>query len=183
MKVAAGVLTLLVLSVSVSVLGICTSSDETAVQEFIEIPAGCTNILVGKDASATGRAMITYSCDGAPYGRVRIVPGQSYPAGSMLPIYENPVYGSYEQYLASMRSLRQVATIPQVQETYRYIDLIGWYGAHWAGMNEYGVSIFETTVGGRPELVNPQGVFGIGAQISPESSLLVLALQRSTTAR
>jgi len=163
--------------------GLCAWCDGATDGELHDIPASCTNILVGKDASASGRAMISYSCDGATYGRVQVVHGQTYPTGSTVVIYENPPYGAYEEYLALMRDLGAVGTIPQVERTFQYIDLIGWYGAHWGGMNEAGVTIFETTIGGRPELVNPQGIFGIGAQISPESSLLVLALQRASTAR
>jgi dipeptidase len=82
-----------------------------------------------------------------------------------------------------MNNPRMVVTIPQVQETYQYADLIGWYGSHWGGMNEYGVTLFESTIGGRSELVNSQGAFGVGAQTIPENSLLILALQRAKTAR
>ncbi len=181
MNATARVLTFLLLSVSV--VGLCAGSNEAASNGSVEIQASCTNILVGKNASASGRAMISYSCDGAPYGRVRVVPGETYPPGSMVSVYENPAYGSYAEYLTVMSDLAVTGVIRQVPETYQYIDLIGWYGGHWGGMNEHGVTIFETTIGGRPELVNPQGIFGIGAQTSPENSLLILALQRATTAR
>ena len=43
-------------------------------------------------------------------------------------------------------------------------------------MNEYQLSMSETTFGGRPELVNPQGLFSYG-------ELMMLGLQRTRTAR
>jgi len=151
--------------------------------ESLQVPTSCTNILVGRSASATGRAMISYSCDGGPYGRLRIVPSAEHAAGSTVDIFENAPPYSYVAYQDAMRTSQLVAQIPQVTKTYRYIDLIGWYGGHWAGMNQHGVTLFETTLGGRSELVNPQGIFGIGAQTVPENSLLILALQRAKTAR
>jgi len=177
MQTAAKLLLIVGLLLCLGIPAIAASSDR------MQLPTSCTNILVGKGASATGRAMLSYSADGGPYGRVCIVPACEHASGSTVSIFENAPRYSYQEYQDLMRDPPLVTRIPQVPETYRYIDLMGWYGSHWGGINEHGVTLFETTIGGRPALVNSQGAFGVGAQTVAENSLLVLALQRARTAR
>ena len=49
-------------------------------------------------------------------------------------------------------------------------------------MNEHAVTVGETTIVGRPELVCPEGMLRLGS-ICPEGGVMSLALQRATTAR
>jgi dipeptidase len=169
--------------VAASLICFLTAPSLQASANTVQLPTSCTNILVGKAASATGRAILSYTCDGGPYGRIRIVPAAEHQAGSAVSIFENTPAYSYEAYQEAVSELQLVGCIPQVPETYQYIDLIGWYGSHWGGVNEHGVTLFESTIGGRPELVNSRGIFGVGAQTVAENSLLILALQRAKTAR
>lgn len=115
---------------------------------------GCTNLLVTKGASADGSTMITYTADSYNmYGELYHYPAAKYPKGAMLDIYE-------------WDSGKYLGKIKQVAETYNVVG----------NMNEYQVVIGETTFGGRPELINPNGILDYG-------SLIYIALQRSKTAR
>ena len=115
----------------------------------------CTNLVVGKKASKDGSVIISYSQD--DYGSfepLRVIPAADHPAGSMHPLYH------YE-------SNNYLGEIPEVAHTYGIVGL----------MNEFQVSIHETTYGGREELVDTiSGLIDYG-------SLMVLGLQRSKTAR
>ena len=115
----------------------------------------CTNLIVGKKASKDGSVIISYSQD--DYGSfepLRVIPAADHPAGTMHPLYH------YE-------SGNYLGEIPEVAHTYGVVGL----------MNEFQVSIHETTYGGRTELTDTiSGLIDYG-------SLMVLGLQRSKTAR
>ena len=115
----------------------------------------CTNLVVGKKASKDGSVIISYSQD--DYGSfepLRVIPAADHPAGTMHPLYH------YE-------SNNYLGEIPEVAHTYGIVGL----------MNEFQVSIHETTYGGRAELTDTiSGLIDYG-------SLMVLGLQRSKTAR
>jgi len=112
---------------------------------------GCTSILVTKKASVDGSTMISYSCDGEFHPHLQIIPASDHPPGDM----------------AEIRGWRGVrGKIPQVPHTYKVVGLI----------NEHQLALGETTFGGRPELVNPDGLFHY-------YPLMLIALQRARTAR
>lgn len=115
----------------------------------------CTNLIVGKKASKDGSVIISYSSDDyGSFGYLRVIPAADHPAGTMHPIYH------YE-------SNNYLGEIPEVAHTYRVVGL----------MNEYQLTIHETTWGGREELVDTvSGLIDYG-------SLMVLGLQRAKTAR
>ena len=114
----------------------------------------CTNLIVGKNASVDGSTMITYSADAyGMFGELYHYPAAVYPKGTMMDIREWDT-GKY------------LGQIKQAPKTYNVIG----------NMNEYQVSIAETTFGGRPELVDSTGILDYG-------SLIYIALQRSTTAK
>lgn len=116
--------------------------------------AACTNFIVGKAASADGSVMCTYSAD--DYGMFQGLahyPAATHPKGAMRQIVDwdtNVRHGE----------------IPEAAETYNVVGNI----------NEYQVTIGETTFGGREEMVDTTGVMDYG-------SLIYVALQRSRTAR
>ena len=120
---------------------------------FVQAMA-CTNFIVGKKASADGSVMCTYNADS--YGAFFSLyhsPAVKHPKGEMLKIYDwdtNKYHGE----------------IPQAEETYNVIGNI----------NEYQVTIGETTYGGREEMVDTTGILDYG-------SLIYIALQRSKSAR
>ncbi|MEA2043573.1 MAG: C69 family dipeptidase [Bacteroidota bacterium] len=115
----------------------------------------CTNFLITKGASTDGSVMISYSADShVLYGELYYWPATDWPAGSMLKVYEWDT-GKY------------LGEIPQVPHTYNVVG----------NMNEYQVSIGETTYTGRKELGSQAGA------IMDYGSLMYIALQRSKTAR
>ena len=111
----------------------------------------CTSIIVTKGASKTGAVIITYSCDGAFVPGMRLTPAADYEPGATVTIRSR--HGGEKE-------------IPQVAHTYKVVGLI----------NEYQLSISETTFDGRLELVNPDGLFHY-------YQLMQITLQRARSAR
>jgi len=116
---------------------------------------GCTNFLITKGASVDGSTMISYAADShVLYGELYYWPAATYEDGTMLDVYEWDT-GKY------------LGKIKQAGQTYNVVGL----------MNEFQVSIGETTYGGLPELGKQPGA------IMDYGSLMFIALQRSKTAR
>ena len=114
----------------------------------------CTNYIVGKKASVDGSVMCTYSAD--DYGMFQPLchfPAGKHPNGTMRDIRD---WDSNEYH----------GQIPEAEETYNVVGNI----------NEWQVTIGETTFGGREEMVDSTGTLDYG-------SLIYIALQRSKTAR
>ncbi len=114
----------------------------------------CTNFIVAKGASTDGSVFCSYNAD--DYGMFQSLchyPAAKHAKGEMRKIYDwdtNQYHGE----------------IPEAPETYNVIGNI----------NEYQVTIGETTYGGREEMVDSTGILDYG-------SLIYIALQRSKTAR
>ena len=114
----------------------------------------CTNLIVGKAASADGSVIVSYSADSyGMYGYLCHYPAAVHAEGTWREILD-------------WESGRYTGRIPEAAQTYNVIG----------NTNEFQVTIAETTFGGREELVNPEGIIDYG-------SLIYLALQRSKTAR
>ncbi len=114
----------------------------------------CTNLIVGKAASADGSVIVSYSADSfGMFGHLYHSPAATHSQGEMLDIYD----WDTAQYLGQIK---------QVPKTYNVIGNI----------NEFQVTIGETTFGGRPELADSTGIIDYG-------SLIYIALQRASTAR
>lgn len=114
----------------------------------------CTNFIVGKKASADGSVICSYNAD--DYGMFTglcLYPASKHQKGEMRDIYDWDTRKYHGQ-------------IPEVAETYNVIGNI----------NEYQVTIGETTYGGREEMVDTTGIIDYG-------SLISIGLQRSRTAR
>ena len=115
----------------------------------------CTNFLISKGATIDGSTMITYAADSHTlYGELYYQPAQDYPAGALRDIYEWDT-GKF------------LGRIPQPAHTNSVIG----------NMNEFQVSIGETTFGGREVLFKQSGA------IMDYGSLIYVALQRAKTAR
>lgn len=114
----------------------------------------CTNLIVGKKASADGSVFCTYSCD--DYGMFR-----------QLDFYASATHAKGEMVdIVDLDTHQFHGRIPQAAETYKVVGNI----------NEYQVTIGETTFGGREEMVDSTGLFDYG-------SLMLMGLQRAKTAR
>ena len=116
--------------------------------------SACTNFIVGKNASADGSVFCTYSADSyGLYAHLRHYPAGTHAKGEVVKIYDydtNVCHGE----------------IPQAPVTYNVVGNI----------NEYQVSIGETTFVGREEMVDTTGIIDYG-------SLMYITLQRSKSAR
>ena len=126
-----------------------------AAASFSAIEAeACSNFIVGKKASADGSVICSYSAD--DYGMFQNLchyPAAKHAKGDMRKIFDwdtNKYHGE----------------IPEAAQTYNVIGNI----------NEWQVTIGETTYGGREEMVDSTGIMDYG-------SLIYVALQRSKTAR
>lgn len=179
-KVIAGILPL------VLVLALVATFAPSSAQAAETASRSCTDILVGKDATVDGSTIGTYSCDGARYAQIARIPGKHYRPGTMIPIYYTPDVYNYETYLEYLEYLKNptwIGEIPQVRRTNAYVNLQVWYFRDQVGgMNEYGLTIGETTIGGRYALRNSNGLLYIYTGLQ-QNSLMSLALQRAETAR
>jgi len=119
---------------------------------FMVLP--CTNYLVSKGATTDGSTMITYAADShIRYGELYWKPANVWPKNMPVTLYDRG-------------NNRPLGEIIQSRQTYQVLGF----------MNEYQVSIGETTFGGREELTDTTGIIDYG-------SLMFLALQRSKNAR
>lgn len=114
---------------------------------------GCTSLIAAKGATAEGSVIVTYAADSHTlYGDLASKPAADHPAGAMREIRD-------------WDSNRHLGEIPEVPHTYATVG----------NMNEHGVTIAESTWGGRPELK--------GSGMIDYGSLIYIALERSRTAR
>lgn len=116
--------------------------------------SACSNLIVGKKASVDGSVMVSYNADDyGMFGHLCHYPAGTHPKGSMRQIYDwdSGVYHG---------------EIEEAPVTYNVIGNI----------NEFQLSIGETTYGGREEMVDSTGILDYG-------SLIYVTLQRAKTAR
>ncbi len=132
-----------------------------------EADCGCTSIMVSKLASTDGSVMTAHSCDGNYRTWLQIEPRRVNPATARRPVYWGELRNETPD---DMRGLQLKGYIPEVAQTYRYFNVA------YPAMNEKGLAIGETTISGRRELRNDEGLFLI-------ENLQALALERTTTAR
>lgn len=127
----------------------------TIISAFAFISASaCTSFLVGKKASIDGSTFITYNQDSyGMYGSLGFYPAATHAKGTMRRIVD----GDTNHFLGA---------IPEATQTYSVVGNI----------NEFQVSIMETTFGGREELRDTTGIIDY-------VSLMTIALQRSKNAR
>ncbi|MBE0712349.1 MAG: C69 family dipeptidase [Candidatus Aminicenantes bacterium] len=138
-----------------------------AAQSWVEDPESCTSIQVGRLATVDGSVITCHTCDGGYRQWLNIVPHQKWPEKSMNKIYSGKMHTETS---TDLRGIVQLGEIPQVPETYRFMNTA------YPAMNEHGLVIGETTIGGRRELVNNEGMFMI-------EEIERLVLERCKTAR
>lgn len=114
----------------------------------------CTNLIVGKNASTDGSVICSYNAD-------------SY--GMFTGLYH---FSASKHQVGEMRKIfdwdsnRYLGEIPEAPETYNVVG----------NMNEWQLTIGETTYGGREEMCDSTGLIDYG-------SLIYITLQRAKTAR
>lgn len=125
-----------------------------AVMAMTASAEACTNFMVGKKASTDGSVICTYNAD-------------SY--GSYMPLYHYPAANHQKgdkRQVYEWDTNKYLGEIDEALETYNVVGNI----------NEWQVTIGETTYGGREEMVDSTGIIDYG-------SLIYITLQRAKTAR
>ncbi len=113
----------------------------------------CTSLIAAPGATAGGSSMITYAADSHTlYGALYHQPAADHAAGAMRDVVE-------------WDTGRHLGQIPEVKHTYSTMG----------NMNEHGLTIAESTWGGRPELE--------GSGLIDYGSLIYITLQRAKTAK
>ncbi len=113
----------------------------------------CTSLIAAAGATADGSTMVTYAADShVLYGELYNQPAADHPKGAMRKVID-------------WDSNKYRGEIPEVAHTYATIG----------NMNEHGLTIAESTWGGRHELA--------GSGLIDYGSLIYITLQRARTAR
>ena len=127
-----------------------------AITAAVALPAAalaCTSLIAGKKATTDGSVIITYAADSHTlYGELYHQPAADHAPGTMRTVTE-------------WDTGKLLGQIPEAPHTYRTLG----------NMNEHGLTISESTWGGRHEL-NGSGLIDYG-------SLIYITLQRAKTAR
>ena len=116
--------------------------------------SACTNFIVGKKASVDGSVICSYNAD-------------SY--GAFMKLYHFPAARHAKQDMRKVYDWDTNKYLGEIAEAEQTYNVIG-------NMNEWQVTIGETTFGGREEMVDSTGIIDYG-------SLIYIALQRSRSAR
>lgn len=127
----------------------------------------CTTIMVGKLASSDGSVMTSHSCDGNYRTWLEIYPHMKFSQGATHTVYSGMLH---TEAAWDMTMTETKGEIPEVSETYAFLNTA------YPCLNEKQLAIGETTIYGREELVNKNGMFYI-------EELEKIALQRCRTAR
>ncbi len=127
----------------------------------------CTSIMVGRLASTDGSVMTSHTCDGRYRTWLEVVPAMTFERDTVHPVY----WGTSQTEEAwDMTNVILKGEIPEVKSTYSYLNTA------YPCLNEKQLAIGETTIYGKQELINKDGLFLI-------EELERIALQRCTTAR
>ena len=127
----------------------------------------CTSIMVGRLASTDGSVITSHTCDGRYRTWLDIIPAVTEVKDTVHPVY----WGTLQTEAAwDMNNVTRKGGIPEAASTFAYLSTA------YPCLNEKQVAIGETTIYGRQELVNENGLFLI-------EELEKIALQRCSTAR
>jgi len=127
----------------------------------------CTSIMVGRLASTDGSVMTSHTCDGRYRTWLEVVPAMQFERDTVHHVY----WGTLQTEAAwDMTNVTHKGEIPEVRSTYAFLSTA------YPCLNEKQLAIGETTIYGRKELINTDGLFLI-------EELEKIALQRCTTAR
>ena len=127
----------------------------------------CTTIMVGRLASTDGSVMTSHSCDGNYRTWLEIYPHQKHENGIMHSVYAGMLHTEESWDMTKVILKGEIAEVP---ETYAFLNTA------YPCLNEKQLAIGETTIYGREELINADGMFFI-------EELEKIALQRCKTAR
>jgi len=127
----------------------------------------CTSIMVGRLASTDGSVMTSHTCDGRYRTWLEVVPAMKFARDTVHPVYWGTLF---TEEAWDMTNVTRKGEIPEVKETYAFLSTA------YPCLNEKQLAIGETTIYGKQELINKDGLFLI-------EELEKIALQRCNTAR
>jgi dipeptidase len=162
-KISSCIIFIIILSISISTQAQYSSIDP----DGPGYGENCTTIMVGKLASTDGSVMTSHTCDGNYRTWLEIFPHQKFDKETIHTVYEGMLH-TEESW--DMTKINKKGEIPEVRETYAFLNTA------YPCLNEKQLAIGETTIYGRQELINTDGMFFI-------EELQKIALQRCKTAR
>jgi dipeptidase len=127
----------------------------------------CTTIMVGRLASTDGSVMTSHTCDGNYRTWLEIYPHSKFEKGVMHPVYWGLLH---TEEAWDMSKVIKKGEVPEVIETFAFLNTA------YPCLNEKQLAIGETTIYGKEELKNENGLFLI-------EELEKIVLQRCKTAR
>lgn len=127
----------------------------------------CTSIMVGRLASTDGSVMTSHTCDGRYRTWLEVVPARNFSRDTIHPVYWGTLF---TETAWDMNNVTRRGEIPEVRSTYAYLSTA------YPCLNEKQLAIGETTIYGKQELINQDGLFLI-------EELEKIALERCCTAR
>ncbi len=127
----------------------------------------CTSIVAGREATVDGSVITSHTCDGNYRTWLDIIPAKKHEKGSSHPV----MWGTLNSETAwEETGVTKKGEIPEVESTYSYLSTA------YPCLNEKQLAIGESTIYGRKELVNTDGLFLI-------EELEKIALERCSSAR
>jgi dipeptidase len=127
----------------------------------------CTSIMVGRTASVDGSVMTAHTCDGNYRTWVEVVPSKKFEKGAMHPVYWGTLHTESAWDMTNVTKKGEIAEVPS---TYSFLSTA------YPCLNEKQLAIGESTIYGRKELYNSEGLFLI-------EELEKIVLERCATAR
>ncbi len=127
----------------------------------------CTSIIASKGATEDGSVITAHTCDSNYRTWVEIVTKKLFKPGETEPVFSGMLHNEEPW---DLRNIHEKGRIPAISETFAYLNTA------YPCMNEKQLAIGETTISGKTELVNKNGLFFI-------EELQRIALQRCSTAR
>ena len=128
----------------------------------------CTSIMAGRLATTDGSVITSHTCDGLYRTWLEIFPHTKHEKGTVHSVYSGMLVPGETSW--DMRNVTKTGEIPEAKETYAFLNTA------YPCLNEKQLAIGETTIMGRLELRNKDGMFYI-------EELEKIALQRCRTAR
>ena len=113
-------------------------------------PGSCTSLMVGRKATTDGSVITSHTCDGNYRTWVDIVKGTNLDHDTTANVYEGRMHTDFA---GSMDKVKLKGTVPQPGKTYTFLN------TSYPCLNEKQLGMGETTISGRKELRNPNGMF------------------------